>query len=95
MAIAHVSGAIERLGFGDYKDLPQADKIASLHTISRDPIVLGSVLGDCLVNVEDASLYQACIDLLRAAGADENTAQEKAQWRRERAQQFSQGNLVL
>lgn len=95
MAVARVSGAIERLGYGEHKDLPLADKIAGLHAITRDPVVLGHVLGACLVNVEGASLYQGCIDLLRAAGADEGTAQEQVAWRRERDERFAHGGFVL
>ena len=90
MAAAKVSGSVQRLSFGRDQDLSIADKLAELHDITRDPVVFGHCLGDCLVDVtEQGSGFQACVDLLRAAGADEAAAAEKAAWRRDRLEQIS------
>ncbi len=63
---------------------------AALREISGDRVVLGDVLGDYLHRVvagtqaETISLWPV-LDLLRAAGADEERAAAKAAWLRQEA----------
>lgn len=88
MQVAKIAGGAERLAFGDLRHLPLEQKLAELHAISTDPAVLGHQLGDSLANVEEVgSHFQACVDLLRAAGADEAAAADKLSWRRWKRQQ--------
>jgi hypothetical protein len=61
----------------------------ALREISDDPIVLGDVLGEYLHRVvagtqADAVRYWPALDLLRAAGADEQRAAATAAWLRHR-----------
>lgn len=96
MAAAKVSGAVTRLAFGRDSGLPLEQKLAELHRLTRDPVVIGHVLGDCLADVtEVGSSFQACVDLLRAAGADEAAAVEKVAWRRFRLERIGEGGFTL
>jgi hypothetical protein len=83
MQAAKVAGTVQRLSFGKHAHLPLEQKLTEVHAITRDPVVLGHQLGDCLADVDEVAPYfQACVDLLRAAGADEEAAAEKVAWRR-------------
>lgn len=77
---AEVSGEVQRLSFGDLRGLPLEQAVARLHAITEDPQVLGHVLGSFLPQAERSQAYQPPVDMLRAAGADERTAQVKAEW---------------
>ncbi|UQU61383.1 hypothetical protein COUCH_20175 [Couchioplanes caeruleus] len=66
-----------------------ADALPALRAISRDPVVLGDVLGDYLHRVvagaqAETVAYWPALELLRAAGADEERAAAKAAWLRGR-----------
>lgn len=83
MQVAKLSGHVQSLGFGHLQHLTHDQKITELWAITQDPTALGHELGDCLANVDEIAPYwQACVDLLRAAGADEEAAAEKLAWRR-------------
>lgn len=65
-----------------------AHALPAVHAISRDRIVLGDVLGDYLHRVvvgtqADTVAYWPALELLRAAGADEERAAAKAAWLRQ------------
>nr|WP_296069297.1 hypothetical protein [uncultured Actinoplanes sp.] len=83
---ARIVAVIDELGAGD-----PADALPKLRTITSDRVLLGDVLGDYLHRVvvgsqADALTYWPAIELLRAAGADEDRAAAKAAWlRREQA----------
>lgn len=88
MQVAKIAGTVRRLAFGDLNHLPLEAKLGKLHAITRDPVVLGHQLGDCLANIDEiGSSFQACVELLRAAGADEAVAADKLAWRRWKRQQ--------
>lgn len=98
MRVANLAGHLKRVSFGNLKHLPPEQKIADLREISTDPIVLGHQLGDCLANIDEIGpSYQACVDLLRAAGADEREAERKLEWRRwnRRRREESEGRPML
>jgi hypothetical protein len=86
MAVAKISGAAELLTIGRYRATPLDRAVAQLRAISGDPVVLGTALGNVLYRVETESTgYQVTADLLRVAGADEDTAAATLAWQRERA----------
>ncbi len=75
-AAARVTAAIEASGAG-----------ADLAAITRDRIVLGDVLGDHLSRVVEGTQADTIaswpvLELLRAAGADEERAAAKSAWLR-------------
>jgi hypothetical protein len=84
---AEVSGAVQNLVFGPGRDTPLEEAVAQLHAITRDPAVLGQVLGPYLVHAERSAVYAPAVQMLRAAGADEDAAAAVAAWLRERQQQ--------
>lgn len=90
--VAKAAGAVRRVVFGP--DRPErgneADEaewmvwaIAELREVTTDTFVLGHVLGAYLAYRDRSDAYQPAIDLLRAAGADEETAEAKAAWLRQ------------
>ena len=83
LVAARVRAAIDGLGGGD-----PADALPALRAVSRDRVLLGDVLGDYLYRVvvgsqADALAYWPALELLRAAGADEERAAAKAAWLRQ------------
>jgi hypothetical protein len=82
MAVARLSGAVERLAAGG---TPRDLAVEELRAISDQPALLGDVLGAILHRVESEHSYlAAAAELLRAAGADEQAAVAKLGWLRER-----------
>ncbi len=80
-----VTALIERLGTAD----DHSESLPALREVSRDRVVLGDVLGDYLHRVVVGSQagtasYWPVLELLRAAGADEERAAAKASWLRAR-----------
>lgn len=92
LAIAKLSGTVERFVLRDRQDADvrrdEADEVGrvvdELHEVSRDPGVLGEVLGAYLARAEYLLALQPAVELLRAAGADEDVAAARAAWLRER-----------
>jgi hypothetical protein len=85
MAVAKVSGAAARLSTGRDRDMPRAEALAELRTITWDREVFGHVLGDVLADGEQqgtAEFLTPTVELLRSAGADEDAAAAKLAWRR-------------
>jgi hypothetical protein len=87
MDAAEVAGTVERYALGDRRRAPLDEAKAAVRAVSDDPAVLGEVLGDYLHRVvvgaqADAARYWPVLDLLRAAGADEDVARERAAWLR-------------
>jgi hypothetical protein len=77
---ARVAAMIEQSRPGDH-----SRALAVLREISHDRIVLGDVLGDYLHRVvvgtqAETASYWPALELLRAAGADEERAAAKATW---------------
>lgn len=96
MAVARISGAVERLTIGSAKGAPPELAVAELREISTDPAVLGDVLGAILHRVESEHSYLvAAAELLRAAGADEQAAISKLGWLRERDARRAGGGFTL
>jgi hypothetical protein len=81
MASAQISGLADRLTVGVDRDTPRDEAVAEVHAISADPVVLGVVLGGFLHRVDTESAeWQPAVELLRAAGADEDTAAAVRVW---------------
>jgi hypothetical protein len=83
---ARITAMIDRFG-ADALTSDQLRALAALREISRDRVVLGDVLGDYLHRVvvgtqADTISYWPALELLRAAGADEERAAAKASWLR-------------
>lgn len=86
LELAKISGAGQRWTFGDLRDLPQAEAVAALHTITRDPVLYGLALGGALADLEENPQWgPALIELYRACGADEDVAARNLAWQRERS----------
>ena len=87
MAAARVIGAAPRLATSG--EVSREEAVAQLHEITRDPVPLGYALGVFLHRVEVGEVgltsNQPVVDLLRAAGADEDIAAMKLAWVRWRA----------
>ena len=84
MAAARVIGAAPRLATSG--EVSREGAVAELHAITSDPVPLGYALGVFLHRVESESTSnQPAVDLLRAAGADEDIAAMKLAWVRWRA----------
>lgn len=69
--------------------------LPDLRAISRDPVVLGDVLGDFLHRAVVGTLaetisYWPVLELLRAAGADEERAAAKATWLRQQGERIAE-----
>jgi hypothetical protein len=87
MDAAEVAETVERYTLGDQRRAPLEESKAAVRAVSDDPAVLGEVLGDYLHRVvvgvqADAVRLWPVLDLLRAAGADEDVARERAAWLR-------------
>ncbi|WP_199509332.1 hypothetical protein [Nucisporomicrobium flavum] len=87
-AAARVAAMVDRVSAGGPASDP-ASALPALRAISRDPVVLGDALGDYLHRVvagpqSDTIRYWPALELLRAAGADEERAAAKAAWLRSR-----------
>jgi hypothetical protein len=80
---ARVRTLIEELGPAD----DHSGALPAVRAVTRDGLVLGDVLGDYLHRVvtggqAETVSYWPVLELLRAAGADEERAAAKAQWLR-------------
>ena len=91
-----MQGTVARLAVGVGKRVNADEAVAVLHEISDDPRLLGHVLGIYLARLEQESPgYQAAVDLLRYAGADERVAAEMLEWQRDRYERQQQGGFSL
>lgn len=86
-AAARITAIIDQLGANVGPAADYLPALPALREISRDRVVLGDVLGDylhrVLVGTQAATIsYWPALDLLRAAGADEQRAAAKAVWLR-------------
>lgn len=85
MQIANLTGIADRYAIGRDQDRPRDEAIAALHEITRDPAILGRVMGSFLHRADAESAgWAAAAELLRAAGADEDVAAARLQALRER-----------
>ena len=84
MAVAKFHGTAHRWGVGPHKDKPLTEAVAALHEVSTDPVALGVVFASELAAVEldGYAWQQRTVDMLRQAGADEDTAERVLAWRR-------------
>jgi hypothetical protein len=87
---ARITAMIDRLAAEGFAG-GHLEALPDLRKMSSDRVVLGDVLGDVLYRVvvgaqaETISSWPA-LDLLRAAGADEERAAAKAAWLRSQAE---------
>lgn len=88
IARAELAGAVSRLALSG---LPLEEQLAEVRGITRDPHVLGDVLGCQLGAEHPTASTAAAIELLRAAGADEDMAAAVAEWQRWRVATRGQG----
>jgi hypothetical protein len=84
---ARVAAVIDQYGADSGQDALYTQALPALRETSHDPVVLGDVLGDYLHRVvvgaqADTIRYWPTLELLRAAGADEQRAAAKATWLR-------------
>jgi Na+-transporting methylmalonyl-CoA/oxaloacetate decarboxylase gamma subunit len=76
IAAAQLSGAVSRLTRGDQQGLTRSEKLAVIAEITTVPAVLGKVMGPLLTpeHPEFGPADAEAVELLRAAGADEQVA---------------------
>lgn len=84
LTAAAVAGQVSRLTVGSLRELPLERKVVQLHQVTRDPEILGHELGPYLAEQWPNAGTAAAVELLRAAGADEDVASLNAAWQRER-----------
>lgn len=94
--VAQLSGTVERLA-AQGGQWAMSDLVAVVHEVSEDPLVLGQVLGAYLVRKEELPHFDPILQVLRAAGADEQRAAEVAAWQRWRLDRTarSEGRPIL
>jgi hypothetical protein len=85
--VARIAAVVDQYGSGHGRDDSHTEALSALREISRDPVVLGDVLGDHLHRIvvgtqADTIRHWPTLELLRAAGADEERAAAKATWLR-------------
>jgi hypothetical protein len=68
------------------------DAVAEVHAVSRDPLVLGQVLGAYAVRAETQHRFAVVVELLREAGANEVRAEQAAAWQRWRHERDAQAD---
>jgi len=97
IALARISGRVQRLAFGALRDWRLVEKVAALHEETRDRAVLGIALGAAMASVELEGLpnFAAVVELLRAAGADEQVAAAHFEWQRDRLRRMSGATKYL
>jgi len=84
LTAAKLAGHLQRVAWGNLRDLPFPRKVEDLWAITRDPEILGHELGPYLAEEPPTAGGAAAIELLRAAGADEAVGERNAAWQRER-----------
>lgn len=85
IALAKIAGDGQRWAFGDWRDRPRAEAIASLLAITDDPVLYGLALGGALAHREEwPDTSTALVELYRACGADEQVAARNLEWQRQR-----------
>jgi hypothetical protein len=84
LKVAEVTGEVERLRTGPDRPDRVEWAAAALRQVTTDAVVLGHVMGSYVAYAEHDLMYQPAVDMLRAAGADEEQARLKAAWLRER-----------
>jgi hypothetical protein len=90
LRIAELSGMVENLVVGADKWVYAEPAVAQLHAITTDRVLLGDVLGVYLARLEESAYYDGAVELLRAAGADEQVAAEMLEWQHERRRREQQ-----
>ena len=93
LAAASVHGTVERYSIGSAAGAPLEAAVDELRAISTDPVVFGHVLGTYRVRAEDDTRYRRGVDMLLAAGADEDAAAAKEAWLRSRI--ADNGGMIL
>jgi hypothetical protein len=85
LTAARLSGSVRALAAGRLAHLSRDEKLAEIRALTGDPEILGHQLGVHLGAAYPTTADATAIDLLRAAGADEQVAQTMAQWQQEQA----------
>lgn len=82
---ASMAGAVQNLLARADQGVADDDAVEELLAVSRDPAVLGHVLGNHLARTDAPDGYDhgPAVRWLRAAGADEDQAEIKAAWLRD------------
>ncbi len=76
LLLAELSGVAGRYGIGADRDAPREDAIAAVHAVTTDPRLLGIQAGAALADPHGIS--GPAVELLRAAGADMELAEQHA-----------------
>jgi hypothetical protein len=89
---AKLAGMISRLKTGQ---APLEVQLAEVWALTRDPEILGHEMG-CRLGMENPTPADAAaVELLRAAGADEEVARHMAEWQRWKWQRRAEGGFTL
>jgi hypothetical protein len=91
LEVAEVSGTVERMS-ATAGPIHVDDAVAVVHAGSRDPLVLGQVLGAYVARAETEHRFAVVVELLREAGANEIRAQQVATWQRWRHERNTQAD---
>jgi hypothetical protein len=89
---ARLAGAVSRLST---TSAPIEQQLAEVLAITRDPQILGHQLGAHLGAQYPSTADGAAIELLRAAGADEDEAARVAEWTRWKWGRRAEGGFTL
>lgn len=91
LTAANLAGTVSRLAISD---MPDDQKLAEILAVTGDPQILGQELGVHLGAEYPNSADAVAIELLRAAGADEEQAARNARWQRWRVQRRGLGRFA-
>lgn len=89
---AKLAGTISRLNGGG---TPFEEQLAEVLTLTRDPEILGHEMGCRLGMQHPTPADAAAVELLRAAGADEEVAERMAEWQRWKWERRGEGGFTL
>lgn len=76
IVLAELSGVAGRYGAGSDRDRPRYEAVAAVQAVTTDPVLLGIQAGVAMADPHGIS--GPTVDLLRAAGADMQVAEQHA-----------------
>lgn len=76
IALAELSGVAGRYSIGSDREEPRDEALAAIHQVTTDPCLLGIQCGVAMADPQGIS--GPVVELLRAAGADMQTAEQHA-----------------
>jgi hypothetical protein len=89
---AKLAGAISRLGTSA---TPLEERLAEVLAVTQDPEILGHELGCRLGQQYPSTADARAVEVLRAAGADEDYAARVAEWLRWKWARRAEGGFTL